>query len=169
MECSKIDEKDADTKSTTNVLLELIVTYGPPKEVNELGTKTKSGDNRYSMIAPYTLQKVKSGPMFYLQVLHCMHITRPYIPYIPFNGMQVLGTPFYIVYDSYELISFFDIENIPSNLNRFTIIEIQKVSSIRDKLPNILQKAFDKQKSHGDRGKIQQDFYAGEKVLVKIN
>jgi len=58
---------------------------------------------------------------------------------------------------------------IPSNLNHSTNIEIQKINSIRDKLPDILQKAFDKQKSYEDRGKREQDFYVVEKVLVKIN
>lgn len=54
-------------------------------------------------------------------------------------------TKFYLVH-GYEPMSIFDIAIIPSNLNHSTIIEIQKLNSIREKLPDTLQKAFDKQK-----------------------
>jgi len=57
-----------------------------------------------------------------------------------------IGTPFYLVH-SYEPISIFDIAIIPSNLYHSTVMEIQKLNSIREKLPDILQKAFDTQKS----------------------
>ena len=63
----------------------------------------------------------------------------------------------------------FDIAIIPANLNHSVITEIQKLNSIREKLPDILEKAFEKQKYYADMGKGELTFYVGEKVLLKTN
>uniref|UniRef100_A0A2S2NH65 Retrotransposable element Tf2 protein type 1 n=1 Tax=Schizaphis graminum TaxID=13262 RepID=A0A2S2NH65_SCHGA len=182
--------KNADAKSTTQFLLDLILTYGPPRIVRSdngthftakvisqlllaLGIQKKEGiaykptsqgqverQNQViiDMIAPYVAEGEKWTDVLPV-VLHAyntaIHHSTGY-------------TPFYLVH-GYEPISIFDIAIIPSNLNHSTIIEIQKLNSIREKLPNILQKAFEKQKCYADRGKKDIDFYVGEKVLVKIN
>jgi ribosomal protein L21E len=43
------------------------------------------------------------------------------------------------------------------------------LNSIREKLPDILQKAFEKQKNYANRGKSNLDFYVGENFLIKMN
>lgn len=54
-------------------------------------------------------------------------------------------------------------------MNHSTITELQKLNSIREKLSDILKKAFEKQKMYADRRKKDIDFYVGKKILIKIN
>jgi len=148
-------------------LLELILTYGPPRVVRSdngthftakvisqllaaLGIEKKEGiayrptsqgqverQNQViiDMIAPYVAEGEKWTDVLPI-VLHAyntaIHHSTGY-------------TPFYLVH-GYEPSSILDIAIIPSNLNHSTIRELQKLNSIREKLPDILQKAFDKQK-----------------------
>lgn len=182
--------KNADAKSTTRFLLELILTYGPPRIVRSdngthftakvikqlllaLGIEKTEGityrptsqgqverQNQVitDMISPYVANGEKWTDVLpivlhaYNTAIHCS------------TGF----TPFYLVH-GYEPQSLFDIAVIPSNLDHSVIDEIKKLNSIRQKLPEILKKAFDKQKFYADKGKNNIEFYVGEKVLIKTN
>lgn len=182
--------KNADAKSTTRFLLELILTYGPPRIVRSdngthftakiikqllsaLGIDKTEGiayrptsqgqverQNQViiDMIAPYITNGEKWTDVLPI-VLHAYNTA------IHFSTGF---TPFYLLH-GYEPPSLFDIAVIPSNLDHSIVNELKKLNSVREELPNILKKAFDKQTFYADKGKNEIEFYVGEKVLIKAN
>jgi len=177
--------KNADAKSTTRFLLELILTYGPPRIVRSDNGTHFTAKVISQLLLALEIQKTEGiayRPTSQGQVERqnqvIIDMIAPYVadgdkwtdvlPVVIYAYNTSIHhstgyTPFYLVH-GYEPNSIFDIAVIPSNLDHSIITEIQKLNSIRERLPVILQKAFERQKYYADKGKVEIEFYVGEKV-----
>lgn len=181
--------RNADAKTTTAFLLDLILSYGAMKVVRSDNGTHFTAKVISDMLTILNIKKTEGiayrptsqgGVEKQNQVI--VDMIAPYmqdnekwsdvlkIVLHAYNSAIHYSTgysPFYLLH-GYEPSSIFDIAVIPNSLEHSVIEELNKLQRVRDTIPEILKKAFENQKINIDKNKSDIDFKVGEQVLVKI-
>ncbi|KAL4111767.1 hypothetical protein QTP88_015656 [Uroleucon formosanum] len=130
--------RNADAKSTTAFLLDLLLSYGAMKVVRPTsqGGVEKQNQVIIDMIAPYMQNNEKWSDVLQI-VLHAYNSAIHY---------STGYSPFYLLH-GYEPSSIFDIAVIPNSLEHSVIEELNKLQKVRNTIPEILKKALENQKN----------------------
>lgn len=181
--------RNADARTTTQFLLNLILTYGAMKTVRSDNGTHFTAKVISDILTALNIKKTEGiayRPTSQGNVeKQNQVITDMIAPYMNENEkwsdiLQIVlhaynsaihystgYSPFYLLH-GYEPKSIFDIVLIPNSYEHSVIDELNKLQKVRDTIPHILQKAFENQKNQKDINKHDIDYKIGEKVLVKI-
>jgi len=181
--------RNADAKTTTTFLLDLILSYGAMKVVRSDNGTHFTAKVISDMLTALNIRKTEGivyrptsqgGVEKQNQVI--IDMIAPYmqenekwsdvlqIVLHAYNSAIHYSTgysPFYLLH-GYEPSSIFDIAVIPNSLEHSVIEELNKLQKVRDTIPERLKKAFENQKINKDKNKCDIDFKVGEQVLVKV-
>ncbi|KAL4088511.1 hypothetical protein QTP88_023605 [Uroleucon formosanum] len=181
--------RNADAKSTTAFLLDLLLSYGAMKVVRSDNGTHFTAKVISDILTALNIKKTEGiayrptsqgGVEKQNQVI--IDMIAPYmqnnekwsdvlqIVLHAYNSAIHYSTgysPFYLLH-GYEPSSIFDIAVIPNSLEHSVIEELNKLQKVRNTIPEILKKAFENQKMNTDKNRSDIDFKVGEQVLVKI-
>ncbi|KAL4152820.1 hypothetical protein QTP88_000653 [Uroleucon formosanum] len=181
--------RNADAKSTTAFLLDLLISYGAMKVVRSDNGTHFTAKVISDILTALNIKKTEGiayrptsqgGVEKQNQVI--IDMIAPYmqnnekwsdvlqIVLHAYNSAIHYSTgysPFYLLH-GYEPSSIFDIAVIPNSLEHSVIEELNKLQKVRNTIPEILKKAFENQKMNTDKNRSDIDFKVGEQVLVKI-
>ncbi|KAL4101240.1 hypothetical protein QTP88_021260 [Uroleucon formosanum] len=181
--------RNADAKSTTAFLLDLLLSYGAMKVVRLDNGTHFTAKVISDILTALNIKKTEGiayrptsqgGVEKQNQVI--IDMIAPYmqnnekwsdvlqIVLHAYNSAIHYSTgysPFYLLH-GYEPSSIFDIAVIPNSLEHSVIEELNKLQKVRNTIPEILKKAFENQKMNTDKNRSDIDFKVGEQVLVKI-
>ncbi|KAL4107210.1 hypothetical protein QTP88_017593 [Uroleucon formosanum] len=181
--------RNADAKSTTAFLLDLLLSYGAMKVVRSDNGTHFTAKVISDILTALNIKKTEGiayrptsqgGVEKQNQVI--IDMIAPYmqnnekwsdvlqIVLHAYNSAIHYSTgysPFYLLH-GYEPSSIFDIAVIPNSLEHSVIEELNKLQKVRNTIPEILKKAFENQKMNTDKNRSDIDFIVGEQVLVKI-
>ncbi|KAL4088680.1 hypothetical protein QTP88_023764 [Uroleucon formosanum] len=181
--------RNADAKSTTAFLLDLLLSYGAMKVVRSDNGTHFTAKVISDILTALNIKKTEGiayRPTSQGGVEKQNQVTIDMIaPYMQNNEkwsdvLQIVlhaynsaihystgYSPFYLLH-GYEPSSIFDIAVIPNSLEHLVIEELNKLQKVRNTIPEILKKAFENQKMNTDKNRSDIDFKVGEQVLVKI-
>lgn len=181
--------RNADARTTTQFLLNLILTYGAMRTVRSDNGTHFTAKVISDILTALNIKKTEgiayrptSQGNVEKQNQVIIDMIAPYmndkekwtdilqIVLHAYNSTIHFSTgysPFYLLH-GYEPKSIFDIVLIPNTYEHSVIDELNKLQKVRDTIPQILQKAFKNQKDSRDKNKYDIDYKVGEKVLVKI-
>ncbi|KAL4082985.1 hypothetical protein QTP88_028331 [Uroleucon formosanum] len=181
--------RNADAKSTTAFLLDLLLSYGAMKVVRSDNGTHFTAKVISDILTALNIRKTEGiayrptsqgGVEKQNQVI--IDMIAPHmlnnekwsdvlqIVLHAYNSAIHYSTgysPFYLLH-GYEPSSIFDTAVIPNSLEHSVIEELNKLQKVRNTIPEILKKAFENQKMNTDKNRSDIDFKVGEQVLVKI-
>ncbi|KAL4152979.1 hypothetical protein QTP88_000812 [Uroleucon formosanum] len=171
--------RNADAKSTTAFLLDLLLSYGAMKVVRSDNGTHFTAKVISDILTALNIKKTEGiayrptsqgGVEKQNQVI--IDMIAPYmqnnekwsdvlqIVLHAYNSAIHYSTgysPFYLLH-GYEPSSIFDIAVIPNSLEHSVIEELNKLQKVRNTIPEILKKAFENQKMNTDKNRSDIDF-----------
>ncbi|KAL4154099.1 hypothetical protein QTP88_001932 [Uroleucon formosanum] len=171
--------RNADAKSTTAFLLDLLLSYGAMKVVRSDNGTHFTAKVISDILTALNIKKTEGiayrptsqgGVEKQNQVI--IDMIAPYmqnnekwsdvlqIVLHAYNSAIHYSTgysPFYLLH-GYEPSSIFDITVIPNSLEHSVIEELNKLQKVRNTIPEILKKAFENQKMNTDKNRSDIDF-----------
>jgi len=181
--------KKADGKTTVNFLIDIISQYGAITEVhsdrglhftnNLVKDLLKTLNIKNTLSIAYRPQSQGQTEKFNGTLIDMIsHFVQEkpqtwsqIIKYVLFGYNSSINettgySPFFLLH-AYHPKSIFDFNIVETSVQPDILIEIDKINDIREKLPEILEKQFIKNKKYYDKNKNEIQFLPNEKVLVK--